>query len=280
MITNSIEKINKKYDEKEPELSITEYTAAIPPSNDDTINSSNKELQLTKKLQDSKTIDLNTISDTISIINEEIPQKAIIDQRASVRLNAHIHPQIDESLQNLDSFKPTSEYTAAAYLGYTPDKQSLKLQEWGTLEKYIRKNIKRKLNSSVLNELEKSYVTLNKNMKSNVSTEVFKERKSSTSELLFAPGYHIEGDSNFYDYHIRGAILPSNLVTNLKNNLNHVINQIDYLAPVNPNITIDNETYNVDIEKTKVNINMRNETNTITHSSTNNTILTPQKDNK
>jgi hypothetical protein len=261
------------YQTTKPSVNVVSSILATPSSNNKDINVIG-EMKYKKSYEDSKSTSLEKSATVIEALNKELPSKGVSETREYVRYFRDRHPMIDESLQYLSMFQPYSEHVGSSFLGYTPDKPSLQLEDWSSsIPTSIRSNIRRKVSKDLRVSIETTYTDLNKRFAGNLSNEFYFERREPHNT---ANAFHLTGDIMWINNHINmNSFLIPLVKSTVRSSLLDQLILINYLVPVEENIKISNTIFEVNVEKNKTIIdqkgnNLRQPTNMV-----NNTVLQP-----
>lgn len=239
------------YDPKKPSENVTATVLALPSTNDEPVGAAKNK----QALDDSKSIDINSQIAAIGLINKDLPNQGALELREYVRLLKNRHPVIDEYLKNLVYFQPVSDYVASSFLAYTPDKSSLLLEDWKTDKpKALRQNILQKIPLETQTTIEEQYQKMNKRLYSNISNEFFSERRPI---LNYCHGYHITGDNMWILNHMDATSpLMTQLIPKLATS-RIPLALIEYITPINENITVENDYFDTTVEKLPVLVELK-----------------------
>lgn len=262
-----------------PQAPVTNPVAdvlASPSSNNSEINNVSKDSKLKKQIEDAKSQNLQKISTVITAANNDLSNKGIAETREIVKTLGKPNPILTGYIEQLKYFSPISENVGETLLGYTIDKPSLQLADWGTnIPKPIRMSSEHKVRKDIKTVINDSYASLNKKFVSNISNEFYQERNS----VIFnkAHSYHIAGDSLFAVDHI--SMEKSTLIGGLAKIFKSIIGEqvvlINYLSPIDPQYKITPEYYVVNNENKKTIVDKRNNVVRQPFEKVNNDSITP-----
>lgn len=245
-IPNFCEGLPENIDPQKPKQNVVADTLAAPSTNNSTITAAG-EPHTKAQLEEAKSQDLSQSLNVISQINKKLGEKGIVESREYVRLLQNQHPLLNEYTQNLSNFQPISESVGGSFFASTRDKPSLAVEDWKNgLAVSIRPNLKYKLPLTTQTTIQSAYSSLNQRFANHVSNEFLGEQRIPEN---VSHGYHLAGDKIWYKNHLKhNTPLMISLSTNLFSVLDEQAILVNYLYPIEENLTIANNTYEIDSE--------------------------------
>lgn len=210
-------------------------------------------------------------------IHKKLPEMGIPEMREWSRSLLHRNSQTDKYVINFELCQPVSEYVASWFKSPTRDKPSLQLHQWH-MATTIRPNLAYKLRSYEYNQIEASYKSLNTSFHRCLPNEFWGEPGINVSQ---AHGYHTVGDFLFADEHLN-PISPvyQTINTNIMENLGDKKYMINYLYPVEKNITISQYKATIFAEDYQVPIDGKGNIYRLSLVKSNNDVMKPSKINE
>jgi hypothetical protein len=216
------------------------------------------------ELNEEKRISLPKVSIKVQSMTRSLDSESTPTLREMVKLLLKIHPSIDNILKDNTYFKGVSEDVASRTLAYTPDTQSLKLNNWsdGT-PMPIKKILKQKLDIDMAETIDEAYHNLNKAFVRNLSTEFFNERERDILSARILMGKNPL--ANGHDFHIAGDDEYANILKPLSvrirsivtDELKDAIRLINHLNPISNFESALVGPYSAIIEGNKIDLDLK-----------------------